>query len=535
MRKKSVIRFREILGVFASYGFGYIIDSKFNKHENSPKNLRKAFEELGSTFIKIGQVLSTRPDIVPEEYTKELSKLQDSINNEETFESIKLVFQGEFNQDIEKVFQYINPKPLASASIAQVYEAVLKDGREVVVKIQRPGIAEKINLDIHILKRLIKLAKFNKDKMLVDPIEAIEQIEEQTNSELDFVLEKENINKFRKFNLGVACIYAPEVIEEYSGHKVITMENIKGFKITDIQKIQQYGYDRYDIGKKLALSFFKQVFDDGFFHGDPHPGNILIREGKICYIDFGAVGILTDAIKKALNDAIIGVATKDTNRIVNFIISVGIKRGKIDRNTLYMDVQYLLDIYLSTSIKNIKISVLLEEIIEIATRNNIQLPKDFVMLAKGSLIIEGVIAEIAPELDMLDIIIPFVKSKNKYYFKDELDAEKLLLRAYNFIKSSSELPSKLIDLSDSLTQGRAKVQLEFKGVDKTIREINKMVNRVVFGVVVAAMFISTALVLNSNMGPKIRGISIIGVGGYAISSIFGLYLLISIIRSGNLK
>lgn len=535
MHKKSLMRFKEIVRIFTFYGFGYIIDSKFNKHGNSPENLRKAFEELGSTFIKIGQVLSTRPDIIPEEYVKELSKLQDSINNEEGFHNIKRVFKEEFNMDIEEAFQYINPKPIAAASIAQVYEAILKNGREVVVKIQRSGIDEKINMDIHILKKLLKLTKFDADKMLVDPMEAIDQIEEQTNKELNFVIEKQSINVFREYNKDVACIYAPEVIEKYSGHKVITMENIKGFKITDIDKIEKYGYDRYDIGRKLALSFCKQIFDDGFFHGDPHPGNILIREGKICYIDFGAVGVLSDTLKKSLNDAIIAVASRDINKLVNFIISVGIKRGKIDRNTLYMDIQYMLDMYLSTSIKNIKIAQLLEEVIEIATRNNIQLPKDFVMLAKSLLIIEGVIAEIAPELDILDIIIPFVKSKNKYYFKEELDADKLLLGLYSFVKSTSEIPSKLVELSESVTQGRAKIQFEIKDVDKTTSELNKMVNRIVFGVVVAGMIIGSSLILNSNAGPKVRGVSLIGVTGYIISALFSLYLLISIIRSGNLK
>lgn len=535
MRKKAVLRFREIISVFASYGFGYLVDSKRKRHENAPRDLRKAFEKLGSTFIKIGQILSTRPDILPEEYINELSKLQDS-TNEENFESIKQEFYKEFNEDIESVFKYVDPKPIACASIAQAYLAVLHDGRRVVVKIQRPNIEEMINMDIHILKKILSVVKFvNQEDMLMNPMDALQEIEDETKKELNFQLEKQNIVKFKELNKDVACIYAPEVIDKYCTKKVITMEYIDGFKITNIDDIEKYGYDREDIAKKLALSFCKQVFDDGFFHGDPHPGNILISDGKICYIDFGAVGMLTESMKKSFNEAMVGVATKDVDKIVNFLIGVGIRKGKIDRNMLYEDVNYLLNMYLSTSIKNIKISVVVQEIIGIASRNNIQLPKDFVMISKSLLIIEGVLSKLAPDMDILDVLIPFIQSKNKYYFKEAFDFQNVVMELYSFLKHTKELPVKYAELAENLNQGRTKVKVELTEFKETMSEVNKMMNRLVFGIIVCGMVIGSSLILSSNVGPKIKGVSVIGITGYCISAVFGLYLLISIIRSGNLE
>lgn len=240
-------------------------------------------------------------------------------------------------------------------------------------------------------------------------------------------------------------------------------------------------------------------------------------------------------MKKSFNDAMVGVATRDTDKLVNFLIGVGIRKGKMDRNVLYEDVKYLLNMYLSTSIKNIKMSMLIREIIEIAQRNNIQLPIDFVMISKSALIIEGVVSKISPDMDILDFVIPYVKSKNKYYFKESLSYDNLMISLYSFLKRSSELPAKYAELAENLNEGRVKVKIESTEFSDTMKEVNKMINRVVFGVVVSGMIIGSSYILSANVGPKIKGVSVIGITGYGISALFALYLLISILRSGNLK
>ncbi|SHE41347.1 ABC1 kinase family protein [Clostridium fallax] len=534
MKRKAIDRFKEIVEVLGKYGFGYIIDSKLNNQKNLPENLRKAFEELGPTFIKIGQILSTRPDILPKRYIKELRKLQDEVP-EEKIGSMKEIFSKQLGKEIPDIFETFNEKPLASASVAQVYEGTLKDGRDIVIKIQRPDIEEKMDLDISILMRIFKFTKPHFQDMLVDPIDALKELKKATKKELNFKLEKDNMEKFKKNNAKVAYVYVPYLVEEFCTEKIITMEKINGLKINDKYNLLKDGYDLNDIGKKLALSFCKQVFDDGFFHGDPHPGNLLIRGGKICYIDFGLVGDISKAMVEYLNEGVFAVATKNTNGVVDFLLSVGLKKGKINRNDLYEGVDYMLDMYLSTSLKNIKISLLLQEIFELAQKNNIQLPREFIILIRSMVLLEGVVTEISPDLEVLDILIPYIKQKGKNYILKNLNKDKITMGLFKFTKDSSKVPSKFVELSDSIVQGRAKINLQIDDIDNTMNQLNKMVNRIVFGFIVGALIVGSSLIVNMNIGPQYRGISILAITGYLVSAVFALYLLISIIRSGNLK
>lgn len=534
MHKNSVERFKEIVKVLAFYGFGYIVNNKIKKEENrTPENLRKALEELGPTFIKIGQILSTRPDILPNKYIVELSKLQDAVAPE-NFSDINEVFQKEFGKNIADCFLHFNQIPLASASTAQVYTAILNNGTEVIVKIQRPHIYEKMHLDISILYKIIALTKTKLTDSLIDPKEALDEILSVTEQELDFKNEKNNINKFKELNKNVAFLHVPYIIDEFSSSTVLTMEKIDGFKIDDLKKLHEDNYDLYDLGKKLAISYFKQVFEDGFFHGDPHPGNLLIQQGKICYIDFGIVGSLSRSLKEALNDALIAVAYRDPDKLISVFMSIGIKKGFINRNNLYEDIDYLFDSYLSTSLQNIEMSVLLQQIFDCAKKNNIRLPKDLTLLVRGLVIIEGVIAKISPDIKILDIAIPFVKSNNKFSIFKELNSDEILVRSYKFVKDFYTLPTKIIELSNSILNGRAKIQFQINSLNRSVNELNKMVNRVVYALIISSMIIGSSLILNTNIGPKIYDISIIGVIGYGIAAFMGFRLLISIIKSGKL-
>lgn len=533
MPRNSVNRFREIIKILGSYGFGYIVDSKFNKQNKRAENLRKAFEELGPTFIKIGQILSTRPDLLSPAYIVELSKLQDSVLPE-SIETIQKVFFDEFSISTTEHFEKFYEKPLASASISQVHKAILKDGREVIVKIQRPDIAEKMKLDISILVRIIKLTKAKFSDALIDPEEALHEILLITKLELDFNNEVKNINNFRNFNKDIAFLYVPYVIEDLCSTKVLTMEKINGFKVDDMKKLLIGNYDLEDLGKKLALSYLKQVLQDGFFHGDPHPGNIFIYEGKICFIDFGIMGNLSNSLKSTLNDMISAVAFNDINKMISALLSIGIKKGYVDRNKLYEDLDYLLVNYLSVSLNNIQISVLLSEIFDIAKQNNIRLPRDLTLLIRGLVILEGVIASICPEIKIIDIAIPYVKANNKFSLLSHLDFNTLLMRSYSFIKDSSRLPSKLIELSDSVISGRAKLQLEHKNLNAPINELNKGINRLVFALIISSMIIGSSTILNSNIGPKLHNISVIGITGFLTAAFMGFWLLISIMKSGKL-
>lgn len=533
MHRNSVHRLKEIVKVLAYYGFGFIVDSKLHRNKKSPENLRKAFEELGPTFIKIGQILSTRPDLLPLPYIKELSKLQNNVPPE-NFSDIENLFFKELNCTIEDTFLYFDKNPIGSASIAQVHDAILNDGRFVIVKIQRPEILEKMKTDLSIIKKLLNITKAKFTDAIIDPKEAVDELFISTIQELDFINELDNIKKFKNLNENINFVQTPYTIDKLCTKRIIVMEKIVGIKIDDLNKLLDNGYDLDDLGKKLTLSYFKQVFEDGFFHGDPHPGNLLIREKHICYIDFGIMGSISKSLKGSLNDAIISIAYHDVNKMISVIMSMGVKKGYINRNSLYESLDYLFASYLSSSLKNIKISVMLQEIFEISKNNNIQLPKELTMLLKSTLIIEGVVAKISPELSIVDVLIPYVKSKNKQLFFKDFDFDNLLLNSFKFIKNSSEIPSKFVELSDSIISGRAKIQLQHNNLQKPIKDLNRMVNRLVFAVIISSMIIGSSLILRTNIGPKLYDISIIGISGFMIAALMGFYLLISILRSGTL-
>jgi len=277
------------------------------------------------------------------------------------------------------------------------------------------------------------------------------------------------------------------------------------------------------------LSFLKNIFEDGFFHADPHPGNLLIRDGKICFIDFGITGNLNKTLRDSLNDAVVAVAYEDINKLISVFMSIGIKDGFVDRNQLYEDIDYLFANYLNTSFENINMSYMLQEVFDVARRNNIKLPKELTLVIRTFIILEGVIAQISPEIKVLDIAIPYVKSHN---LNKDIDLDEVLLNTHIFLKNSVKVPTKLIEVSDNILSGRTKIKLELKNLDKPLNELNRMVNRMVFGLVVSAMIVASSLVLNSNIGPKVYDVSLIGVIGFIVAGISGLWLLISILKSG---
>ncbi|ERI95389.1 ABC1 family protein [Clostridiales bacterium oral taxon 876 str. F0540] len=533
MYKSTSQRFREILKIFASYGFGYVVDNKLKKENNSPENLRKAFEELGPTFIKIGQILSTRPDIVPAPYIKELSKLHDNAYSE-NFSDICKIFFNEFFIKLDSAFSYFEEEPFASASISQVHNATLKDGRKVIVKIQRPDIAEKMRMDIAILKRIVNIAKLKISETFIDPEEALNELLIATELELNFYNEAENIERFREMNKDVKFLCTPYVIKDLSSSKVLTMEKIDGFKIDDTVSLLNNGYDLNDIGKKLALFFLKQILKDGFFHGDPHPGNIIVKDNKICFIDFGLMGGFSHSLKESLNDILIALAYKDINKLAAVVISISIKKGPINRNRLHEDIEYLYDKYLFTSLESIKLSDVLQDLLDMSKQNNLILPKELTLLARSLLILEGVVAKISPDIKIIDVAIPYVKENIKSSMLKDIDFDKLLINSLNNARAAAKLPSKFMELSDGLLNGRVKLQFELKYLNKSINELNKMTNRLVFGVVVSSMIIGSSFILNSNIGPKLWDISIIGILGFIAAGFTGLWLLISIIKSGRM-
>ncbi|WP_233242543.1 ABC1 kinase family protein [Sporanaerobacter acetigenes] len=518
-------RFKEIASVSIKHGL--------KKGISDPREFRLTLEELGPTFVKIGQILSTRPDIFPNEYILELQKLQDDVKPEE-YSTVKNVVESELGNTLEEIFLYFEEKPIASASLAQVHLAILKTGEKVVVKVQRPFVKEKMTADIAILKKLAPVINFTPTGSAMDAREVVEELSNATEKELDFENEMKNIEKFCENNEDVNFILCPKVYGKYCTDKIIVMDYIDGIKIDNMSILQEEGYDLKDIATKLTYNYFKQIFEDGFFHADPHPGNILIHENKIAYIDFGLMGQLDNNMKKKFNELLEAVVDRDVNQMTRAILKIGQKRGPVDDKQLYRDIEIMYDQYIEESMYDFDIPQIMEEVFKVCKTNNIYMPKDITLLLKGLLTIQGVIAKLDTEINIMDVALPYMKNRLANETLKNLNVMDALEKLYLSIRANMKISTKLLDLINQALNGKLKVQLEFKEIEDSIGELNKMVNRLVFGMIVAGLVVSSSIVLNANIGPKVYGISIIGITGYLGAAVAGFWLLISILRSGKL-
>lgn len=533
--KRSNRRFRQIIRILGTYGFGHIVRSKLKseKIKKDPENLRLVFEELGPTFIKIGQILSTRPDILPIEYINELVKLQDSAPPF-SFETVKEIIETDLKKPIDEFFKEIDPEPIASASVAQVHDAVLIDGKKVIIKVQRPDIEDQLLEDIGILIRIVRRAPNTLRDVLLDPVEALEEILETTKIELDFRNEVDAMLRFKRENQEIRCISIPEVYREISTKRIVVQEKVEGIKITEKSELEKEGYDTDDIGRKLILSYLYQLFNKGFFHGDPHPGNLIISKQKIYFIDFGIMGYLSSKSKNAINDLLDALVKKDIGQLVNVVLSLAQQKGPVDKNKLYEDIEYIIHYYLQTSLRNIQVSMLFMDLFDAARKNNLKLPKEFTTLLKSLLILEGVLSKLAPDLSIMEISRDYLKEDQVVKFKPEFTLDSLVLNGYTLIKDSLRIPTSISTILDNFISGRGKIRVDITNLNDRWKDFNKMVNRVVFALVVSAIIIASALIIRSGGGANINGLSIVGILGFGLAGFLGLWLLISILKSGNI-
>lgn len=519
-------RLREIVSVFVKHG----IKSELA----NPKKLRLALEELGPSFIKIGQILSTRADILPLEYISELQKLQDDVRPEE-FSIMKEVIESELNSSIDEIFMEFDTIPVASASLSEVFKATLKTGEKVAVKVQRPFVKEKMLSDIRILKKLVPFINLTSTtREIIDIKKVVDDLTEAAIKELNFLEEMNNIKRFSENNKDVKFLTCPMVYEKYCTDKILVMDYISGIKIDNVNKLKEEGYDTRDIAVKIIYNYFKQVFEDGFFHADPHPGNLLIHNNTIGYLDFGLMGKLTPNLRRKLSQLLEGVATNNIDLMVNSLLSIGIRKGSIDEDKLYKDITKFYNTYANQSIMNLELPKIFEEVVLIAKSNNISMSHDIILLAKGIVTLQAVISKIDESITLMDVAVPYFKDKIMADKLKNIDVNQLITLLYSSAKSTIKLPNKFMELLNSMTQGRLKLYMDLSNIDETFNNINKMVNRLTIAIIVAGLLVSSSLVINANVGLKIYGISAIGILGYLSAGFAGILLLISIFRSGKL-
>ncbi|MGB4440231.1 MAG: AarF/UbiB family protein [Sedimentibacter sp.] len=524
--KNEKQRMHEILSVFFNHGIGKGLTTK-----NIPVSLRKSFEELGPTFIKIGQILSMRSDLLPEPYIKEFQKLQDDVKPEH-FEDIKNVIENGLHKPIDDIFLRFYPEPIASASMAQVHLAYLKNETKVVVKIQRPKAQETMMSDIAILKRLAKHMKHVPQNKTLNFQEIIEELENSAMKEMDFLNEAENIKEFHENNADVKFITCPVVYDDYTTNNILVMDFIDGIKITDIEELSYEGYDINEICLKLANNYFKQIFEDGFFHADPHPGNILINKNKIAYVDFGMMGTLSISLRDKFNDFLFGLISGDIDEMTQAVLKISIKKGELNIKDFRSEIESVYNKYIEISLYDVDLSMLFNDIFGACRRSHLSVPREITILFKGIVTIEGVLEKLSPDINITEMLMPYIKSQMFKNIDIKRKIDDSMMNFYFLSKSGSKIIKKLMKLISNDSSSKLKIQIEHMNLESSVSRLNRMTNRVVFSIIVAAIIIGSSMIVSAEIGPKLYGISAIAVVGYVGALVMGLWLIISIIRSG---
>ncbi|HSM89543.1 MAG TPA: AarF/ABC1/UbiB kinase family protein, partial [Desulfobacterales bacterium] len=532
-------RYRHILAVLLKHGFGEVVESlridqylevglqliskKRGPREEPltrPQRLRKALEELGPTYIKLGQVLSTRPDLIPVEFTEELSKLQDSVPPF-SFADAETIIQRELGAPASDVFDRIDTEPAASASIGQVHRARLKNGEEAAVKIQRPGIRAVIEVDLEIMLHLATLAERHVEELaLHKPVTIVEEFARTLEKEIDFRIEAANIDRVAQSFLGDPAVYIPAVFREFSSAAVLTTEYVEGIKISNIGELDAAGYDRRLLCSRGADIVLKQVFHHGFFHADPHPGNIFALPGNvICLLDFGMVGVVDRQTREMFVELVDSVVRRNESRAAQVLLQLTRWEQPPDLRQLERELSDFMGRHLYRPLKDIEVGKLLHDLLEIATRFHLQLPPDIFLMLKAISTVEAVGRMLDPEFVMIAKAAPFIEQVLMDRFKPQRVAEDVGDLAARMLKFLHQFPKDLLDLAGLLRQQKLSLQIKHDGLEKVLATHDQISNRLSFSIVIAALIVGSALIVISKTPPLFYGISLIGIIGFLAAAL----------------
>jgi len=551
---RHVNRYREIITVLFQHGFGDLItNSQIEKYFDFGKKfipnkkieevtslsrwerIRMVLEELGPTFIKFGQIMSNRPDILPEPLLIELEKLQDSVPPMPNEEAGKMIEQ-ELGKPISVLFKHFDTNPIASASIAQVYRAELFNGEKVAIKVQRTGIQKIIETDLEIMFHLSLLMEKHITEMeILNPVQTVKEFEISIHKEIDFNIEASHIERFARNFQSDLTIYTPEVYKEYSTKKILTMEFIEGIKVSNLKALKETGINPLLVAEQGCDLIMKQIFEYGFFHADPHPGNILIMKDNItCFLDFGMMGTLLPKHQDHLGNIIIGIVNKDSKRIAETLLRLTGTYNIENRDQLEQRVSEMVNQYAYIPLKEIKIGELLNKLFRMLLDFKLRLPSDFYLLSKALITIEGVGSRLNPDFDMISHIEPFAKNLLKKRMDPFKLARELSSSMVEFHLLLKDLPFEVREIIRQVKTGKLKVEFEHKGLEPMLAKHDQISNRIAFAIVLAALIIGSSLIVLSKIPPLWNDVPIIGIVGFVGAAIMGFWLLISILKHGKM-
>jgi ubiquinone biosynthesis protein len=547
-------RYRQILGILFKYGFGDLVErlkidqylevglQLISKKRREPaermsraERVRLAFEDLGPTYIKLGQALSTRPDLVPIEFIRELQKLQDHVPPF-PFSQAREIFQKELGTDPEILFDAIEEVPIASGSIGQVYKAWSKEMEPLAVKVQRPGIQKLIEVDLEIMLHLATLIERHIEEFsLHRPVKIVEEFANSLEKEIDYTIEASNMERFARQYLDTPTIYVPKVYPDKTTPKILTTEFIDGIKVSEIDRLKASGLDPGKITENGAELLFRQIFDFGFFHADPHPGNIFALPGNvICLLDFGNAGVVDRTTREEFVDLIDSLVRRNDKRATQGLLKLTNRDEEPDLRTLERDVADFMGRYLYKPLKEIQFGKLMHHLLELVSRHRLRIRPDIFLMMKALATVEGVAMTLDPDFDMIAKAAPFVQRvKLSRYYPDRI-YDDLSSVASEMMQFFEQFPRDILEISRMVRQKKFQLNIEHQGLDKLRAAHDQISNRIAFSIIIAALIIGSALIVPSGTPPIVYGISLIGMIGFLAAALMGVWLLVAILKRGKL-
>lgn len=572
-RRLHIKRYQQIIGVLVRNGFGLLLEqlgifgylrmrhrpldpnstlAAETARQSVGERLRHACEELGPTFIKIGQILSTRPDIFSPEIAGELEKLQDAVNPF-PFADVRKVVESEFGETLEQIFDWFDEKPLAAASLSQVHRARLPTGQTVVVKVQRPDIQPRIQVDLDILKDLVGFVSTHSQYgKYYDFNGMMVELEKTLTNELDFRKEGDNADRFRRNFAARASqkddlehggqhpggAMVPAIRWIYTTCRVLTMEYVEGIRINQVDELKAAGIDLTSLGVRLCQDMVLQVLQDGFFHADPHPGNLSIqKDGTICYLDLGMVGQLSESRKKALSSLFIGIASQDSHRVAEAIVDLDTVKQHGSMRRFEHEVDRLLEEYLTRPISEIQVGELVARIFQLAFHHHIQIPAEMTLIAKVLITLQGITEKLDPDINLLVIMQPMASRllRNAFSLEDLARSAHRSLTDYKSLLQTA--PTIMLEMMHKLEDDDFGLRFELKDIDKVQKHFDRISNRLSFSVILLALAIIVAgIIVGSSLSigvdPALQRLNAgILEGALVIAGIILAGLVISMFRT----
>ncbi|WP_160720423.1 2-polyprenylphenol 6-hydroxylase [Bacillus sp. USDA818B3_A] len=549
-------RYRDIVYAFTRYGFGFVMNelglldllsvpkkvftegNKTIRNKTTGERLRLFLEELGPTFIKIGQIVSTRPDVIPNEIIQELEKLQDQVPLF-PYQEVKQIIELEFDQPIEDLFVEFSEFPLAAASIGQVHDAVLSTGERVAVKVQRPNIQPMIETDLEILQDLARLAESRLDWAVRYQIrDIVSELAASIRLELDYENEGRNTERIARQFEQNPKVMIPKIHWDYTTPKVLTMDYMEGIKLNETAKLEQAGYDKKILAERVVHSVFEQILVDGFFHGDPHPGNILALPGEvIAFLDFGIVGRLTTQMKTHVASFMIALMNQNTDEVVKTITNMGLVPEDVNQDKLRADVDQLREKYISIPFSEMKAGQAVNELFSVAYRHRVQIPTDLTILGKTLLTIEGIVEKLDPDLSIIKVAEPFGRQMVKDRLNPKNVAEKVWNQFFEYSTIVNELPRTVKDFTSVMKKGKMRIELSSPELDEFLKKLNRISNRFSFSILLLSFsIIMGGLIIGAAMTGQtsvlLSKVPLIEIG-FGLGTTMSVLLLLSIFRSGR--